>query len=214
MKYFITAMLLFMLLPLTAASQGLFGEAPEFNSRKNRAAKAYINENYGEAAQVYGSIVDTLGIDDPRIRMNYASALYRAGDTATARQQYNILIDSENPEIKSKAYTQMGVLNGDNYREGLEYFKNALIANPENETARYNYELLKMLSDSKEQNKQQEPSDFAKQLKATSDRLVSEGRYVEAFNLMQQGLRADVTVSYYQDYIGRLGDVAEIEESK
>jgi hypothetical protein len=144
--------------------------------------------------------------------LNHANALYLAGDTAAARLQYERLLEEEDSAIQSKVYNQLGLLmmyQPGKDKQTLELFKNALLMNPANESARYNYELCKMVEQSELPDG---PSEFAKQLKAKSDELVSQNRFTEAYRLMVQGQQADPTVAYYRDYIQRLKDIAEIEE--
>lgn len=58
-----------------------------------------------------------------------------------------------------------------------------------------------------------EPSDFAVELKARADSLVAARRYRSALDLMEDGLARDSTVAAFQDFIGRLGGVVQIEEA-
>lgn len=96
----------------------------------------------------------------------------------------------------------------------LAAFRAALIARPDFDDARYNWEFVKR-QQQQEQNRQggpppPPPSDFAKALKAQAERLAAEGRYREAHTLMQNGLRQDETVQAFGDFINRLGTVADI----
>ncbi|MEZ4766291.1 MAG: hypothetical protein R3C26_24810 [Calditrichia bacterium] len=95
----------------------------------------------------------------------------------------------------------------------------ALQLNPEDVQAKHNLELaqrkLKEKEDQEKQDQNQqnnniEPSEFAKQLKARAEILVSQRLYREAFDLMQKGLRSDETVAAFQSFINRLKEVAEI----
>ena len=58
-----------------------------------------------------------------------------------------------------------------------------------------------------------EPSDFAQRLKARADSLVAARLYRPALDLMEDGLARDSTVAAFQDFIGRLGGVVQIEEA-
>ncbi|MFA0960394.1 tetratricopeptide repeat protein [Roseivirga sp. BDSF3-8] len=195
-------------------SKNIFTEVPDFNAQKNFAAASYIQGEYDTAAYVYGYLTDSAGYLAPMLKLNQASALYQAEDTAAARKQYEQLLDSQDSTIQSQAYNQLGImaLKTDKTEDrSLNLFKNALLTNPDNELARYNYEIIKMYADLISPD---EPSDFAKELKEMSDKLVSEHRFGEAYRLMMQGLKMDVTVQQYMDYIQRLGDITEIEENQ
>mgnify|MGYP001035828716 FL=1 len=85
-----------------------------------------------------------------------------------AESNYSDLKDAQEPILASSAYNQMGVISykmseqSPDERESfmqssLSNFKNALRKNPENESARYNYELLKKLK--KQQEEEQEKKD-------------------------------------------------------
>jgi hypothetical protein len=85
-----------------------------------------------------------------------------------AEANYSDLKDAQEPTLASSAYNQMGVISykmseqSPDERESfmqtsLSNFKNALKKNPQNESARYNYELLKKLK--KQQEEEQEKKD-------------------------------------------------------
>jgi hypothetical protein len=80
-------------------------------------------------------------------------------DSSNAISRYRELTNSEIQKYRSVAYQQLGILdtNSGRYEEAEEDFRNALRADPANEEARYNYELLKKkMKDQKnqQQNKQ------------------------------------------------------------
>jgi len=180
------------------------------------AEKAYLAGDYQEAAEKYKILVDSLDYKDESAAMNLAHALYKTGQKEAATMYYDRLLKSKDKSIASTANLQLGVLAFENQQQAqaLGYFKNALKANPGNEAARYNYELVKkaMQQDESPGQDQTEPSEFAKKLRRQAEELVRQGRYKEAFQLMQNGLAVDKTVSAYQDFIKRTGDVAEIDE--
>ncbi|MCR9083856.1 MAG: hypothetical protein NXH89_15620, partial [Cyclobacteriaceae bacterium] len=122
--------------------------------------------------------------------------------------------------LSSFAYNQGGVLLGNKkeYEAALSKFKTALIKDPLNEVARYNYELLARWMKRDEERKNQEenppePSDFAKRKKAEADRLVEQFRFRDALNLMNEALAQDQTVAAYQQFITTLQEVTEINEN-
>ena len=134
---------------------------------------------------------------------------------------YQNVAASNDNELKSIAYQQLGVMSKSpqTLQESLRYLKASLKANPYNEEARYDYEVVKRLLDQQSEQQQDqenqdqekpEPSEFAKELKRKADNLRAEGKFKEAYNLMMQGYQQDQTVAAYQDYIGRLKKVAEI----
>ncbi len=54
-------------------------------------------------------------------------------------------------------------------------------------------------------------TEYAKKLKEMADQYVHNNQFVEAYYIMQEGLQKDPTVKAYQEYIQKLGEVAEIE---
>ena len=192
----------------------------EVNRYKQEAAKAYLTSDYKTSAEKYKYLVDSLDIKEDPVILNLAHSYFQLDDTTNAMNYYGSLIESKNPVIKSTAYQQMGVIEfkSKNYNLALGNLKNSLKANPENENARYNYELLKkMMQKNPDMNKDQpkqddiEPSEYAKKLKEMADQLIQNNQFVEAYYLMDDGLKKDNTVQAYQEYIQKLSDVAEIE---
>jgi tetratricopeptide (TPR) repeat protein len=198
------------------------GLISRINAAKSAAKKAFIANDYPAAIKQYKYLVDSLGVNEDELLINLAHCYFNQNDTTNALTTYQRLLTSSNEILKSNAYQQIGVINNRKGRleEALTNFKEAIKADPSNEDARYNYEMVKKKLDQKrkqeQENKNQspEPSAFAKQLKAKADKLVLEKRYQDAFNLMTDGLKKDKTVSFYQDFINRTKIVSEINSNK
>ena len=128
------------------------------NRLKKEAAQAYQDENYAKAATVYRSLIDSLGESDDRILLNLSNAYYKLNDTTNAKYHYNRLADSNDRELRSLAYQQLGMMasNQGKYDIALDQFRNSLRSDPANEDARYNYELLKKMMQEQQQNQQQQ----------------------------------------------------------
>ena len=128
------------------------------NRLKQEAEAALQQKEYRQAAQYYSQLVDSLSVDDEAVRLNLAHALLMAGDTATAQRNYGLLTSSEDRSLQSVAYQQLGVVasNQKKYKEALAVFKEALKANPANEEARYNYELVKKLLEQQQNQEEQQ----------------------------------------------------------
>jgi Ca-activated chloride channel homolog len=137
---------------------GGINKIAESNRLKKEAAQAVSDENYEQAINCYRALIDTLGINDEQVLMNMANALYRTNDTTSARRYYNKLALADPENIRSQAYNQLGVINkqSNKLEESLLSFKNALLADPTNEEARYNYELVKKLKQQQDQQQQQQ----------------------------------------------------------
>ncbi|MEQ8714305.1 MAG: hypothetical protein RIC80_14890 [Cyclobacteriaceae bacterium] len=198
------------------------------NALKRSAEQAYMNQNYEQAAQDYSMLIDSLQVVDDRAMLNLAHAYYQLSDSSNAQNSYQRLTMTDDKQLKSIAYQQLGMLNSspDQLQKSLHYFKEAVRANPANEEARYNYELVKkklqQQEDQEEQNQDQEnndkqdqekkePSEYAKELKKRADLLVLQNQFASAKKIMDDGLEVDQTVSFYNDFIKRLGDITTID---
>lgn len=149
MKYLIIALLLAAPLPDP-------NKIARTNALKKEAKAAYEKGNFEEAINTYHYLLDSMKIDEDAIRINLANAYYQNGDTTGAVTNYELLRDSENRKLASRAYQQLGVIKNKqkNREEALADFKQALRKDPANEEARYNYEMLKKLLDQERQDQQ------------------------------------------------------------
>ena len=144
---------------------GGFNDIATVNRLKQEAEAALQQKQYKKAAQYYSQLVDSLQIDDEAVRLNLAHSLLLAGDTATAQRTYSTLTTSEDRPLKSVAYQQMGVVASgqQKYEEALAIFKESLKADPANEEARYNYELVKKLLEQQKEQEQEQEQDQSEQ---------------------------------------------------
>lgn len=195
----------------------------KINSKKKEARKAYAAGDYKKAIQDYRYLVDSLEVNEDEVTLNLAGAYYLTKDTANAQSHYLTAAKSDKPIIRSKAEQQLGMMANRQGRqeEALDHFKQAIKADPQNDDARYNYEMLKKKldekkkeQDNKDKNKPDKPSEFAKKLKQQADALSAQFRFGEAHNLMTDGAKKDPSVMYYKDFIDRLKDVTTINKAK
>jgi tetratricopeptide (TPR) repeat protein len=149
---------------------------------------------------------------------NVGNALYRQNKFEEAAKQFQgnagVMTDVSK---KSDSYYNLGnsLVKANKFEEAIEAYKNSLRLVPGRKDASYNLayaqDQLKEQQENKNNDKNQEPSEYAKKLKAEADKLVAAGRFTEAFNLMQEGLKKDQTVGYYGDFIQKTGKVAKID---
>lgn len=199
----------------------------KINKAKSRAREAFNNGNFQDAIKEYRYLIDSMGIQEPALNLNLAHAYYLAKDTANVVSAYQAAAAGDNPAVSSIANQQLGLIHNANGKpeEALNYLKQAIKADPANEDARYNYEMLKKKLEKKKadeqkkkdqqnknQDQKQEPSEYAKKLKAQADRLVQLKQYQQAYDLMAEGLKKDQTVSAFNDYINRLKVVSQINK--
>jgi len=114
------------------------------NQAVQKAQAAYKRGDYSTAATAYREVVEKLGTTDEAVVLNWGHASARAGQLGAARAAYGRLLTSSQLQVRSVARQQLGVLaagKGD-YAQALRLLKQALIANPANAVARYDYELI------------------------------------------------------------------------
>lgn len=131
-------------------------EIAKVNRLKKVAEQAYLEGNFDLAINNYHILLDSMSVNDDEIRLNLAHAYYQNNDTSTARSMYSQVSMSNDPKLKSIAYQQLGVMakSPQSLKESLQYLKASLKADPTNEDARYDYEVVKKLID--QQNKEQQ----------------------------------------------------------
>jgi len=127
------------------------------NKLKSEAKKAYLAGDMKTAIEKYKFLVDSLKVDEEEVAMNLANAYFNVNDTSSALNRYQPLSVSGDSKIKSWANQQMGVVANrqGKFEEALNYFKQAMKADPNNEQARYNYEMVKKKLEEKKKQEQQ-----------------------------------------------------------
>ncbi|WP_276373541.1 tetratricopeptide repeat protein [Chryseolinea sp. H1M3-3] len=215
MKFILVSILAFLIIDPTKIAK--------INSAKKEAREAYMKGEYKKAAAVYAYLADSLEVREDEVMLNLAHSHFQNKDTANAIPAYQSLTASAQGHIRSKAQQQLGILNHQQgkLKEALGHFKEAIKADNSNVDAKYNYELLKKKLDEqkkkeeeKNRNKPKEPSAYAKKLKQQADDLVARFKFSEAENLMNEGVKRDQSVLYYDDFINRLKEVITIDKSK
>jgi Ca-activated chloride channel family protein len=129
----------------------------KINKLKSEAKKAYLAGDMKTAIEKYKLLVDSLHVDEQEVAMNLANAFFNVNDTSSAISRYQPLSVSSDSKIKSWANLQMGVVANrqGKFEEALNYFKQAMKAEPNNEQARYNYEMVKKKLEEKKKQEQQ-----------------------------------------------------------
>jgi len=127
------------------------------NKLKDEAQTAYLNEDYQTAIQKYLLLTDSLKVNDENVILNLSNAYFQLNDTLNAQSSYQKLVNSPNREVRSRAFQQLGVMAEQKSQlpVALDMFKESLKANPGNEEARYNYELVKKKLENQPQQEQQ-----------------------------------------------------------
>ncbi|MBT9392896.1 tetratricopeptide repeat protein [Hymenobacter sp. NST-14] len=115
------------------------------NAAVARGAAAYARGDYAQAAAAYKEATLHLGAAEDAVWLNLAHATVQAGRPAEARSYYSRLLSSPNQPVRSVALQQLAALMADRgeYAQAITLLRQALLADPNNTAARYNYELLR-----------------------------------------------------------------------
>lgn len=160
---------------LVIASFGDLDRIAKINQLKKEAKQAYQIGDFSQAISKYHYLLDSMNVEDERIRLNLANAYYQSNDTTNALNNYGSVTESSLNVIKSTAYQQTGVIQHQQkkHKEALDSFKQAIKSDPTNEEARYNYEMLKKFLKEQEKNQDQ---DQEKQDKDNKDKQDQENK--------------------------------------
>jgi len=119
---------------------GVIDNIATVNRLKKEAEQAYKDGDYATAVAHYQTLVDSLNVQDDNIRLNLAHSLIQAGDTISAQRNYSSLVRSNENQIKSIAYQQMGIItsggktNWENnrcYVNGIDEHSAAILSDPQ-----------------------------------------------------------------------------------
>ncbi len=121
--------------------------AGEIREYKQQANAAFRQGNYEDALVFYRHLYDKLNITEEEILLNLAHCYFVQKKNKQATALYQIATRSSNRQVKSLAWQQLGTLTYQRkrYDWAANCFKNALKGNPQNEEARYNYELAQKI---------------------------------------------------------------------
>ena len=180
----------------------------------------YLKGKYAESELAYRKASDrnNKSLD---ARFNTGDALYKQNKFEEAAKIFTENAGSTvDKKKKADSFYNLGnsLLNSKKLPESIEAYKNSLKLDPSNAQAKYNLayaqdQLKQQQQQQQDDDKKQKPSEFAKRLKAQADKLVTEGRFTDAWELMQDGLKKDQTVGYYNDFIQKTGKVSKIEKT-
>lgn len=190
------------------------------NAAIDQAAASYAAAEYRQSIKDHRLLVDGFQLASASLDFNLGLSYHYSSKPEEAAASFDKASQSLDKLLASFAYNQGGVILGNkqDYQAALSKFQSALIQDPLNEVARYNYELLArwLQRDEERKNKDEntpEPSAFAKRKKAEADRLVEQFKFKEALTLLEVALAQDETVAAYQEFMTSLKDVVEINEN-
>jgi len=205
----------------------IFPSAWQEIAQRNRAIRAaeeaYKKADYEASVRAHLALKNEHQVYGPEANFNLNLSYQLNGQENEAQQGFQELSEARRGLIASMAANQNGVIYGreSTYEEALRAFRAALVRDPSNEIARYNYEMLaRWMAQNQEEPEQEpqpdedelKPSNYAKRMKAEADKMVDQFRFDEALNIMERAMQIDETVAYYQEFIKNLIDIDEINQ--
>ncbi len=130
----------------TSLGETKLGLVSRRNQVRKQAAAAYRAGRYQEALTHYRFLLQTSASPSLGERVNLGHVYFQLGQYASAKRQYEQGGTGATPQLLAIAATQLGLLaclNKDTTTALLECQK-ALLNDPDNVTARQNFELLKL----------------------------------------------------------------------
>ena len=120
----------------------------------------YNKKNYNNARLYYEKILKERKEDDAA-KYGLGTSLYKLSDLEKAKDLFGIVKNSKNKKLSSKAYYNLGNIyrDQDKLDESLSFYRKAIQLNPSDKEAKINYELLKEIIDSSNNNDQSKEQD-------------------------------------------------------
>ncbi|MEO0558918.1 MAG: hypothetical protein AAF170_12115 [Bacteroidota bacterium] len=208
---------LFLLLALPACLTAPFHAGVQ-EGRRGNAVEIQGDFEGAEAAYLSGLAQEEVPPDvQARLWHNVALMRARTDRLADADSAFIQALElTASPATRARIAYDAGTaqLQGDNARRAVAYLRRALLLQPDYADARRNIEIaLRRIQPPPEQPETPEPSDFARRLKEQADALIDQQQYRDALDLMEDGRARDSTVAAFDEFIGRLSGVVQIEES-
>lgn len=187
-----------------------------------RGNTLYERGAFAEAAAAYQ---EGIAQADPRdstqqaaLHHNWGAALYQQerythADSIFAVAENYARTKAERTRIHYNRATNAA--RAGNTEAALRHYRTTLRLDPSHDDARHNYEVLARQESApppRTESPDIAPSDYAQRLKRRAEALAAQRNYTAAFTLMQDGLAEDSTVAAYQDFMGRLGTIATIDQ--
>lgn len=122
--------------------------------------KYYKEKNFEEAKQYYEHVLETRE-NDAAASLGLGASQYQLGDISNAVKSFEDALRSKNTNIQDRAYYNLGnVLFGQQrMEESIAFFRKALELNPNDDDAKFNYELAKYITQQQQEQNQENQND-------------------------------------------------------
>lgn len=136
----------------------------------------YKNKKYAEAKAYYERAISIIE-DTSAVKLGLGASQYQLGDITNAAKSFEEASKSEKTEIQEKALYNLGnsIYSQQKPKESLVFYRQALELNPNDDDAKFNYELAKYQSqqqpqqDQKQQNQQNQDNQQNNQNNQSND---------------------------------------------
>jgi len=129
----------------TLSLNGLFADDDGLNNYKNKKF---------EEAKLYYEKILTARENDAAASLGLGASQYQLGDIPNAAKSFEEALKSEKRNIQDRAYYNLGnsLYNQQKMEESIAYYRKALELNPNDDDAKFNYELAKYIVQQQDQN--------------------------------------------------------------
>ncbi len=151
---------LIILLILLISFSTLFSDVVNYDKviRNLKGVKSYKKEDFENSERNFERNAIKYP-KDSRLHFNQANAQVKNGLLVEAEQNYKLALNNEKFDDRSKALQNLGNVKflQKDYKNAIKNYRDALVEDPQNTDARYNYEIAaRMLQRQQEQKKKQE----------------------------------------------------------
>ncbi|MDA3813624.1 MAG: hypothetical protein PF570_05150 [Candidatus Cloacimonetes bacterium] len=150
---------LIILLILLVSFSTLFSDVLNYDKviRNLKGIKSYEKEEFENSEDDFKNNAIKYP-EDPRLHFNQANAQVKNGMLEEAEQNYKLALNNDQFKDRSKALQNLGNVKflQKDYKNAIKNYRDALIENPQNIDARYNYELAAKMMQRQQQQKQQQ----------------------------------------------------------
>lgn len=161
----IRILLLGLLLLITTVANADIGDIASINQLKREAETAFQNKFWNVAISKYKLLTDRYGVKEPAVLLNLAHAYFEAQEMSMALMNYEQAAKIGDKAIQTVAYQQAALIKAQSgqLEDALKYLRSSLRSSPNNQAARYNYEVVYALLMKKQQQQGQSEQNGANQ---------------------------------------------------
>ena len=120
----------------------------------------YKNKKFEKAKSYYEQILNT-NENDAAASLGLGASQYQLGDISNAAKSFEEALKSKNTNIQDRAYYNLGnsLYSQQKMEESIVYYRKALELNPNDDDAKFNYELAKYIAQQQQDQNQDNQED-------------------------------------------------------